>query len=77
MWEYPDILAMLCGEETGSGAIAGAPGPAIDRGPTMLTEPDLPIFGSPQSFGDDRYIIDPDYFDMLGLTDPDQLIRYK
>ena len=75
-WEFPDIAGMLHGEETGGASIAGGIGTFADEGPRQLSEiPFLPSFHD--SVGSDQYVIDPSYMEILGISDPADLVRYR
>lgn len=63
-WSTADIAAMLTG-----------------RDERQAAEPNYSGFGVEQSGGfhpgDGNYVLDPDYAEILGVTDPEDLIRRK
>lgn len=64
-WSFADIAAMLTGRDT-------------ER---QVAEPIYRDFGVEQSAGfhpgDGEYVLDPDYMELLGVSDPEELIRRK
>ena len=64
-WNYIDIAAMLNAD----------PAENAGREPEYI----VPAVELSSGFhpGEDEYVIDPDYFEMLGLTDPAELVKRK
>jgi kynurenine formamidase len=63
-WSEADIAAMLTGRDERWASL-----PSYDR---------LPVENSPGFHPEDGdYVIDPDYLELMGLSDPAELIRRK
>lgn len=64
-WTTADIAAMLTGRD-------------VER---QAAEPSYSNFGVEQSGGfhpgDGEYVLDPDYMEIMGVKDPEELIRRK
>ena len=63
-WSVADIASMLTGRD--------------DRNASMPSNYELPVELSPGFHpGEDEYVIDPDYMEILGITDPADLVQRK
>jgi hypothetical protein len=63
-WSVADIAAMLTGRD--------------ERNASMPSYTELPVELSPGFHpGEGEYVIDPDYMEILGISDPADLVRRK
>lgn len=64
-WSTADIAAMLSGrDESWAAASPSYGGLSVENSPGF-------------HHADGEYIIDPDYMELLGITDPDELVQRK
>lgn len=63
-WSEADIAAMLTGRDERWASLPSYGGLSVDNSPGFHPE-------------EGEYVIDPDYMELMGLSDPSELIRRK